>query len=72
MKFIFVCPIHQKVFESDAFNLTENKGVKVDAEGRKYLDAKVNLSGPCPYCGERHSFAARELACPFNRYKEGV
>ena len=66
MTFIFICPNYQKRFESNAFNLVQNKGVKVDENGQKYLDARVNLAGPCPYCGEMHSFAARDLACPFN------
>lgn len=69
MKLIFVCPIHQKTFESAAFNLVGNKGVKLDDNGQKYLDARVNLADPCPYCGEMHSFAARDLACPFNGCK---
>jgi hypothetical protein len=69
MKLIFICPTHQKIFESRAFNLVENKGVKVDHNGQKYLDARVNLTEPCPYCGARHSFAVRDLACPFNGYK---
>ena len=66
MKFIFVCPFHQKVFESNAFNLSENNGIKTDMDGSRYLDAKVKLSEPCPYCGEIHTFYAKDLVCPFN------
>jgi len=65
MKFIFVCPTHGKNFASDAFHLENNNGVKTDVNGQKYLDADVTLHSPCPHCGATHTFAARELACPF-------
>lgn len=66
MKLIFNCPVSQKMFESDAFKLTHNEGVKTDAYGQRYLDARVSLSAPCPHCGEFHSFSVGELACPFD------
>ena len=65
MKFIFVCPRHNKVFESADFDIIDNKGVITDAEGNKTLDAKVALNEPCPFCGEKHVYKANELACPF-------
>ena len=65
MDFVFVCPETQQVFNSDNFSITENAGVKNDSTGEKFLDAKVVLSDPCPYCGKRHAFHARELSCPF-------
>ncbi len=52
-------------FASADFNVTENRGVMKDSSGNKTLDAKVELSDPCPFCGERHVYHASELSCPF-------
>lgn len=65
MKFIFVCPVHNRVFESADFSIIENRGVIIDAAGNKVLDAKVALTEPCPFCGGRHVYRAGELSCPF-------
>jgi len=65
MKFIFVCPIKNKTFESEDFSVIENKGVITDDAGNKTLDAKVALNEPCPFCGQKHVYPARELSCPF-------
>lgn len=65
MNLIFVCPRSQKTFESAAYRIVDNKGVVVDGHGNKTLDAKVALDDPCPFCGEKHVYAAGELACPF-------
>lgn len=65
MKFVFVCPQHNKVFESENFTLLENKGVVMDGDGNKMLDAKVVLKDPCPFCGRKHQYHASELSCPF-------
>jgi len=66
MKFIFVCPETKQMFESDDFEIVENKGISVDAAGNKTLDAKIQLSEPCPFCKEKHIFHANELVCPFD------
>jgi hypothetical protein len=65
MKFFFVCPVQGKTFETDQFSLVDNRGVKQDDEGNRYLDARVRLAAPCPFCGKIHEYAARELTCPF-------
>jgi len=65
MKFIFVCPIQNKEFESADFRVLENKGVLTDEAGNKTLDAKVALNEPCPFCGQKHTYHASELSCPF-------
>lgn len=65
MKFIFVCPNQNRVFESEDFSVLENRGVMVDSAGNKTLDAKVALNRPCPFCGEKHVYRAGELSCPF-------
>ena len=65
MEFIFVCPKHQAVFETDDFTIIDNNGVKTDDRGDKYLDAKVQINNPCPLCGQKHVFHAKDLACPF-------
>lgn len=51
MKFIFVCPVENKIFESDNFSVVENRGVITDDAGNKTLDATVALDEPCPFCG---------------------
>ena len=65
MKICFVCPTHNKVFESADFTIIENRGVITDEAGNKTLDAKVTPDHPCPYCGEKHVYHASELSCPF-------
>jgi hypothetical protein len=65
MMFVFVCPEKKKVFESAAFEVICNNGIALDKMGNRFLDAKVALSGPCPFCGEKHVYHARELSCPF-------
>jgi hypothetical protein len=66
MKFIFVCPNRNEVFESADFRIIENRGVVTDAAGNRTLDAKVTLNAPCPLCGEKHVYDAGELPCPFS------
>jgi hypothetical protein len=65
MKFVFICPEKQKVFESAAFEVICNKGIALDQMGNRFLDAKVAINAPCPFCGEKHVYHARELSCPF-------
>jgi Zn finger protein HypA/HybF involved in hydrogenase expression len=66
MKFIFVCPTQNKVFESADFRILENKGVLTNEAGNKTLDAKVALNEPCPFCDQKHVYHAGELSCPFS------
>ena len=65
MKFIFVCPNKNEVFESLDFKILDNKGIIIDDAGNKTLDAKVALNEPCPFCGQKHVYQASELSCPF-------
>jgi hypothetical protein len=69
MKFVFICPEKQKVFESAAFKISCNKGIALDEMGNRFLDAKVALYGPCPFCREKHIYHARELSCPFESFE---
>ncbi|MFZ1985294.1 MAG: hypothetical protein WAU91_12830 [Desulfatitalea sp.] len=65
MQLVFVCPQTEKSFYSEHYEIVEHKGVRMDADGRKTLDAKVALTEPCLFCGQRHVYHAGELACPF-------
>jgi len=65
MKFTFSCPEKHQSFETDAYRIIEDKGIKTDKSGNKLWDAKVELITGCPFCGTRHVFAASEVACPF-------
>jgi len=74
MKFIFVCPKQNRVFESADFRILDNRGVIRDTAGNKALDAKLALNEPCPFCSEKHVYHATELQCPFpglDRIEEG-
>ncbi len=65
MEFVFVCPHRLASFSSADFIIIENRRVACDAAGRRYSDARVKSTSPCPFCGEAHDYAAQELACPF-------
>ena len=65
VKFIFVCPHKNEVFESSDFSILDNKGIVTDQAGNKTLDARVALNQPCPFCGQKHVYHASELSCPF-------
>ena len=70
MKFVFVCPEKQRVFESASFEIISNKGISLDTKGNKFLDAKVALNTPCPFCGKIHVYHASELSCPFESFEK--
>jgi hypothetical protein len=65
VKFVFVCPDRNEVFESSNFKILDNRGVTTDDAGNKALDAKVALNEPCPFCSQKHVYRASELSCPF-------
>jgi len=65
VKFIFICPNQNKVFELADFTVLDNRGIITDESGNKSLDAKVALNEPCPFCGEKHVYKVSELSCPF-------
>lgn len=65
MNFLFTCPNNGKVFETDAFSITDHQGIVTTPDGRKILKATVVLTTPCPFCGERHRYRAEDLSCPF-------
>jgi hypothetical protein len=66
MELIFVCPLKRESFFSGHFELTDNRGIAVDADGNRYLNARIRLTTPCPACGKHHEYHANELACPFS------
>ncbi len=66
MNLIFTCPKSGREFESGDFSVVDNRGVVVDGEGNKRLDARVRLNNACPHCGAIHEYEADSLACPFS------
>jgi len=66
MDFLFVCPLRQETFSSPDFDIIDNRGVAVDDSGNRYLNARIRLTAPCPFCGEYHEYHANELLCPFS------
>ena len=64
MKFIFVCPNKNEVFESSDFQILENRGVTTDDAGNKTLDAKVALNEPCPFCGTKACVPCQRVVVP--------
>jgi hypothetical protein len=65
MNFIFNCPETGRIFETAEFTVIENQGVVIEADGSRRLEARVALDTPCPYCGQRHTYRADEMICPF-------
>jgi len=70
MKLVFLCPLRRETFSSPDFDIIDNLGVAVDADGNRYLNARIRLTAPCPMCGEHHEYHANELACPFSASHE--
>ena len=66
MDFIFICPEEQKEFHTADFDVINNKGIKTDESGNRYMDAEVILLNPCPFCSKKHTYHVNELSCPFN------
>jgi len=66
MKFLFICPVRQEAFDSSDFQIVDNRGIAVDPDGNRYLNARIRLTAPCPFCGVHHEYHASELACPFS------
>jgi hypothetical protein len=66
MELVFVCPQRRETFFSGHFEIIDNRGIAVDDDGKSYLNARIRLTVPCPYCGEHHEYQANELACPFS------
>lgn len=69
MELTFNCPRRRQSFSTAAFTVTENRGTVTDPSGTRSLDARVALTDPCPFCGEKHSYHAAELSCPFDLTK---
>ncbi len=70
MKFIFACPENNRIFETDRFNIIEDRGITKDKSGNKFWDAKVKIVSSCPVCGKIHVFHVNELMCPFTPKKD--
>lgn len=65
MKFVFVCPEKQNVFERASFEINNNKGIALNMKGNKSLNSKVKINKPCSFCSIKHVYHASELSCPF-------
>ncbi|MCJ8499653.1 hypothetical protein [Desulfatitalea alkaliphila] len=65
MELVFVCPETNAVFNSADYAIMDNNGIRTDPQGRKYMDAAVLLTTPCPSCGRIHRYDVGELSCPF-------
>jgi len=65
MNFIFTCPVTHKTFETDAFRVIEDNGVRMNPSGQKVWQARIELSDPCPICGDIHIYHPQDLPCPF-------
>lgn len=65
MQITFTCPKTQKTFETAVYRIVEDKGARITSWGEKVWEASVQLSNPCPHCGEQHTYDPGELPCPF-------
>ena len=60
MNFIFTCSETGKIFETPDFTITENRGVVIDADGWRRLEARVTLTAPAPIAGNgTHTWMTR-------------
>jgi hypothetical protein len=66
MKLLFLCPENHKAFETDQFNIVEDKGIKITETGQRVWDAKVELTAACPFCGKTHTYQVSEVPCPWS------
>ena len=64
MHLLFACPPTGRTFTSDRYRITNNRGVRTGPDGRRVLEAQVELTDPCPWCGLSHIYRAPDLPCP--------
>ena len=64
MTLFFACPASGRTFTSDRYRIVNYRGVHTGPDGRRVLEAQVELTRPCPCCGLRHIYRAADLPCP--------
>ena len=64
MNLLFTCPHTGRPFTSDQYRITGNRGVHTGPDGQRVLEAQVELTRPCPWCGQLHVYQAADLPCP--------
>lgn len=66
MTLLFACPASGRTFTSDRYRIVNNQGVRTRPDGRRVLEAQVELTHPCPCCGQLHVYRAADLPCPIS------
>jgi len=46
---MFVCPEKNDIFQTSVFHIIENKGIQIDENGNKSLDARIKLDNLLNY-----------------------
>jgi hypothetical protein len=69
MKLYFTCPHAKATFASDGYSLHRDHCIVENEKGEKGLQGTVSLDAGCPYCGELHLYAVKDVLCPTSRGK---
>ena len=64
MHLLFTCPRTGRTCTSDRYRIVNNQGVRTGPDGRRVLEAQVELTHACPWCGQLHVDRAADLPCP--------
>jgi len=70
MNLFFTCPLKKETFSSENYSLQQGHRIVEDEDGGKVLQGTVSLTSPCPLCGEKHYFEAKDVLCPLTRRKD--
>lgn len=66
MKLFFTCVKTQESFATEKYTLQQDHRILVDKHGGKELQGTVVLDTGCPFCGQRHEYAVKDIGCPLN------
>lgn len=67
MKLYFTCPVRKKIFATEDYSLQQGHRIGTGKEGAKELQGIVILNSTCPYCGKKHNFDVKDIACPLTK-----
>jgi hypothetical protein len=67
MKLYFTCPIKKETFASGDYSLHPGHSIVTDDKGGKELQGTVSLNTACPFCGQKHQYAVKDVLCPLSR-----
>lgn len=69
MKLFFACPKTQESFATEKYTLQQDHRIRAGKDGEKELQGTVILDSGCPFCGQRHAYAVKDIGCPLETSK---